>query len=118
MRVLICGSCDWPYECDHMIETVIKRLARDTTIVVGDALGADSAAAQIAREQGHLVEVFWADWRAFGKQAGPIRNRQMLDTLTGKNDCVIAFQYRRSRGTQDTIREARRRNIPVEVHAL
>ena len=55
---------------------------------------------------------FPADWDTYGKQAGFIRNIQMLDE---KPDLVIAFQKNASRGTQHTINEARKRGIPVEV---
>ena len=56
-----------------------------------------------------------ADW--LQKAAGAIRNREMLDKE--EVDLVMAFPLGsegQSRGTWDTIREARRRGISVEVY--
>jgi hypothetical protein len=113
LRVLVCGSRDWE---DH--EAITRRLSalpgehRPVTIVQGGARGADRMAARAARYWGFDVEEHPADWEKHGKIAGPIRNREMLDSGI---DLVLAFQRDGSRGTQHTIDEARRRGIPVEV---
>lgn len=112
MRVLVCGSRDWQGE--DAIRRRIDALPAATTVIVGGAPGADWWAELRAELRGLPVEVFKADWRRYGKKAGPIRNLQMLDQ---DPDLVIAFQRKRSRGTQHTIDEARRRGIPVEVIA-
>jgi hypothetical protein len=83
-----------------------------TTIIVGDARGADTAAYWSARCCNHPVRVFKADWKTHGKKAGIIRNLEMLDE---KPDLVIAFWDGKSRGTNHTITESRKRGIPVEV---
>lgn len=125
MKVLVCGSRD------STDGAAIKRrlsalpgAAKDITIihgacsrrdpVTGAEISADMLADKAARELGFRVECYPANWLAHGKKAaGPIRNRQMLDRCP---DLVLAFQRNRSRGTQDTIAEARRRRIAVEVH--
>ena len=83
-------------------------------VIEGDAKGADKIAGQAARELGIPVQIFPANWARFGAAAGPIRNRQMLDE---KPDLVVAFHdhISESRGTADTIKEAKRRGIPVEL---
>jgi hypothetical protein len=58
------------------------------------------------------VEKFPANWERYGRHAGLERNLEMLDT---NPDLVIAFQRNRSRGTQHTIDQARKRGIAVEV---
>jgi hypothetical protein len=60
------------------------------------------------------VRAFPADWNRFGPAAGPIRNRLMLDE---NPDLVIAFHsdLSNSRGTADTVTEARSRKITAEV---
>jgi hypothetical protein len=55
----------------------------------GGAKGADTIAGLIARELGKFVTEFPADWNRYGKGAGPIRNRQMLDEF--RPEVVFAF---------------------------
>lgn len=86
----------------------------DVEVIHGDARGADLLAAAAAMRLGFGVRAFPANWKLHGRAAGPIRNLQMLDE---RPDKVIAFHDGRSRGTQHTIDEARRRGIPVEIVA-
>lgn len=94
----------------------LAQLPRDTIIVSGAAKGADTHAEWAAEELQMDCVIFPADWDRFGRAAGPIRNRQMLDQ---KPDLVIAFHsdLSKSKGTADTVREAKRRGIKVEVIA-
>lgn len=111
MRVLICGSREWPHPED--VEMRIAQLPAGTVVIHGGARGVDRCAHEIATQLGlHTAEVRPL-WDHFGKQAGPIRNAVMLDL---QPDLVIAFQHNGSSGTQGTIDEAKRRGIPVEVH--
>ena len=112
MKVLVCGSRDWADI--RPIYDRLRQFGRGVTVIHGAARGADSLAATAARSLGIAEKAFPADWRGKGKRAGIIRNLQMLDEAP---DLVIAFQRNGSRGTQHTIDEARRRGIPVEVHA-
>jgi YspA, cpYpsA-related SLOG family len=116
VKVLICGSRDWSDE--SVIGARIDHLKRDVTvpwdvlIIVGDASGADAIAYRLAFNAGMRVKTFWADWEKYGARAGPLRNRQMLDA---NPDRVIAFWDGISRGTKDTITEAEKRGIFVEI---
>jgi hypothetical protein len=112
VRVLVCGDRNWMDR--KKIEDRLLKLPVNTVVIEGEASGADSLARDVAREIGLSVLEFPADWKKHGKAAGPIRNRQMLDQ---KPDLVIAFHpdLTKSRGTADTVREAKRRGIPVEV---
>ncbi len=112
MRILICGSRNW-IKLDA-IENVLNQFDPRRTIVLhGMAHGADTQAGIIAIDKGFDVETYPAEWDKYGRFAGFKRNIQMLDE--GKPHLVIAFQLDNSRGTQHTINEARKRNIPVEV---
>jgi hypothetical protein len=55
-----------------------------------------------------------ADWDRYGKGAGPIRNKQMLDE-NPDIEMVIAFHTNltNSKGTKNMIDRAKRRNIKV-----
>lgn len=114
VRVLVCGSRSWN---DYAaIDDRIEALPAGAVLVHGGALGADTVADNHARRLGIPVEVFpvtSSDWDRFGRRAGVLRNLTMLDSGP---DLVIAFWDGKSRGTEHTITEARKRGIPVEVH--
>ena len=55
-----------------------------------------------------------AEWEKYGKRAGPIRNKQMVDYISGfKNKIVIAFVSANTKGTRNTIALAKKANILV-----
>ena len=115
MRVLVCGDRNWTDR--DLIKLILSNLdgyRQEITIIQGEARGADSLAREVAFELGYLVEGYPAQWEQYGRAAGPIRNREMLDT---EPDFVIAFHsnLEQSKGTKDCVEEARRRGIPVEV---
>lgn len=60
------------------------------------------------------MKVFPADWKAHGKAAGPIRNRQMA----AEGDALIALWDGKSRGTANMIQEAKKRGLPVHIHQI
>ncbi len=113
MRLLVCGSRSWTDEAK--VDEVLERVtAGHSTVVLihGDARGADRIAAEVARRRGWQVEAYPADWDRHGRQAGMIRNREML--ATAKPDLVVAFLDERSRpsvGTRHMIDQARREGL-------
>ena len=116
MKVLICGARDWT-DFERILLR-LKELARSTNepifIIQGGAKGADTISRQCAEILKMNVIEFSADWEKYGKKAGPLRNIQMLNE---KPDLVLAFHRNllESKGTAHTVREAKKRKIPVEV---
>lgn len=112
MIILVCGDRHWTDR--EAIRRRLNQLPKDAIILHGAARGADSIAGEEAKKLGLTVKEFPADWDKYGRAAGPIRNRLMLDE---KPDLVIAFHYdlSKSKGTADTAREARKRGIPVYI---
>lgn len=112
MRVLVCGDRNWKDK--EKIHARLLKLPADTEILHGDCRGADRIAAEVAVKLGFKVRAFPAEWDRFGLSAGPRRNRQMLDENPA---LVIAFHANisQSRGTADTVREAKRRGITGEL---
>lgn len=114
MRVLVCGSRDWPD--DQALWDRLSETHRDRPIdllIYGGAYGADSCAGLWARRMDVPVRVFKPNYDRWPGHVAPLkRNIEMLDEHP---DLVIAFQCNGSSGTQHTINEARKRGIPVEV---
>lgn len=80
------------------------------TIISGGARGVDSAAIDWAVVNWCPFKEYKADWQQYGKAAGVIRNRQMLDE--GKPDLVVAFPG--GKGTAHMVSIAKERGIPVK----
>lgn len=109
MKILVCG--DRNYSAIWTIYDVLSKLDRNSIIIHGNARGADIMGATIAKSLGFKnVIPFEAEWDKYGKAAGPIRNRQMLDE---NPDLVIAFHdnIKNSKGTKDCLKEAEKRGI-------
>jgi len=111
MRVLICGSTT--FNDILAIKEVIDSLDDDDIVIHGCARGADSIAGMLAKQRGLEVLEFPAQWTKYGKAAGPIRNKQMLDE--GKPDKVYAFyaNKKKSRGTANMVKQAKAAGVPV-----
>lgn len=109
-RIIVCGSRTWADEA--AIRERLHGLPPESTIVHGNAPGADRMAAKVAHVLGLEVERHDAQWGTYGKQAGIIRNREMA--ALGADAC-FAFWDGVSRGTAHMIREARQRGIPTHV---
>jgi hypothetical protein len=113
-RILVCGGRD--YQNRQHVWATLDRLhaARGiAAIIQGAADGADRWAAEWGWERGIRVCSFPADWKAHGKAAGPIRNKQMLDEA--KPDGVVAFPG--GSGTANMVRQARAAGVPVWEHS-
>ena len=108
----MCGDRNWDDE--EAIETFFQNHPEITEVIEGGASGADTMARHAAEFLGIPVKEYKATWEKYGRAAGPIRNRQMLDE---KPDLVVAFHHdlSKSKGTKDTVTEARKRGIPVKV---
>ena len=96
---------------EHALGVALK-LFRPIVIVTGGCpTGADRMAEEWAHRAGVEVEVWLADWAAYGRAAGPIRNGRMV--AAGARYC-LAFPLQGSRGTEDCIRRAEAAGIPVQ----
>lgn len=111
MRVIVCGSRNWT-DRDHIAER-LSELPGTTTLVHGDAKGADRIAHQEGQKLGLLLEPHPADWETHGKRAGVIRNEEMAKLGA---DLCLAFWDGRSRGTAHMVDTAERHGIPLELY--
>jgi hypothetical protein len=121
MRLLVCGDRNWSdaETIDRVLTDfvgVLDLVPNDAVemIVTGGASGADTLAIQWSVKHGIPTRTFMAEWKKYGKAAGPIRNEQMLKF--GVN-FVIAFHpdIDKSKGTKDMIQRARKAGIPTRI---
>lgn len=110
MIVCVCGSRSW--RDDEKIRARLAEFPRGTTIMHGNARGADKIAGQVADSLGFPVAIYPAEWRKYGRRAGHVRNAFMASLPP---DWIIAFWDGRSTGTRSMIDLGRKRGIPVEV---
>jgi hypothetical protein len=118
-RVLVCGSRDWD-DADIIWNTLhgVQRTVDFMRVIEGAARGADSLGARWAKTHNVPLESYPADWDRYGKGAGHIRNKQMLDE--GKPTLVLAFKdgfdYTHSRGgTENMVALAKAKGVPTYV---
>lgn len=107
MRVMVTGGRGF---ADYSLAaaTLGRYLSTADTLVHGACRGCDEICARIAQETGIVTEPHPAQWDRYGKAAGPIRNREMIDSGI---DLVIVFPG--GRGTANAERLARERGIRV-----
>lgn len=119
MRVIVTGS-------RTLAESYSVLIALDSlvglTVIMGQHLtvvhgacpqGADRHVAdwcRTANPQYVTEEKHPADWRLFGRSAGPVRNREMAQMGA---DLVLAFWDGKSSGTRGMIEQAVIKGIPV-----
>lgn len=131
MRILITGSRDWD---DRL--TIIRALSEfvschaekgydsqgnfvdwltpNWTLVSGNCpTGADVICEDYAVGRFWNLELHPADWEKYGRAAGPIRNKEMVDL--GANVC-FAFIKNKSRGATGTVNLATDAKIHTRIY--
>lgn len=125
MRVLVCGGRD--FNDYSLLSKTMDKLCLENNwyyggdaggednwlpnviIISGKAKGADTLALDWAAVNWCDTLEFPADWKKYGRKAGPIRNKQMLDE--GKPDLVVAFPG--GSGTAHMVRIAKAAGVKV-----
>jgi hypothetical protein len=112
MKVLVCGDRNWTNI--DAIKRELLAFGPGTIIVHGACRGADTFAGIVAGELGYEVREYPAEWAKYGRAAGPIRNRQMLEE---EPTLVLAFHedFPSSKGTKDMVKAAKARGIATRL---
>ena len=111
--IAIVGSRN--FEDYDLLDMVIKKYCVinsciPTMIVSGGAKGADQLGERFARENGIETLVFLPEWDKYGKRAGHVRNRDIVQS----SDVVFAFWDGKSPGTKGSIDLA----ISLDKHCI
>ena len=88
-----------------------KRKTSNIIIVSGHARGADTLGEKYAQDEGFALEIYPAQWKKLGKQAGYRRNEQMAEVA----DALIAFWDGESKGTKHMIDIMTNKGLPTKV---
>ena len=114
-KIVICGCRDYnDYNAFKLyVDACISEITNEDslTIISGHCSGVDMMGEQYAKEHGLGLEIFAADWKKYGRAAGPIRNKKMVDAA----DYIIAFWDQTSRGTKSTITYAKQQGKSVWI---
>ena len=115
MLALFCGSRDYTnYRGVDRALDCLRNVDSEVTVLHGGARGPDTFAQVAAVKSSCKHIAVHPDWHRFGKQAGFLRNAQMLEM---NPDIVLAFWDGHSRGTRHTIDLAiNRYRIPVVIY--
>ena len=95
VKVVVCGGRDFTdydflkKKLDSFRLWLQENHDEDVGLIIdGKAAGADTLANDYAKERGVLWARYAADWKSYGKSAGMMRNRIMLDQ---EPDYVVGF---------------------------
>lgn len=114
MRVIIAGSRDIT-DYDVVSQAIADSGFDVTRVVSGCCRGVDRLGEQWAKERYITIHAFPANWRANGKAAGPIRNREMAQNA----DALVAVTWEGgTAGTKNMIEEARKAGLKIHVHYI
>lgn len=118
-KILVCGGRH--FESYGLLKVVLGKLIEKfhmdiskSEIVSGHCQGADMLGEKYAEKYNIPVKRFPADWEKYKRKAGPIRNKQMIDYISGfENNLVVAFTTVKTKGTRNTMTLAKKANVPV-----
>ncbi|MBE6782575.1 MAG: DUF2493 domain-containing protein [Ruminococcaceae bacterium] len=117
-RVVVAGCRDYfDYEeAEKFIDLCVSEWSKEHTLVFvsGTCEGADRLGERYAIRHGYRLECYPANWKSFGKCAGPIRNHQMAEI----SDYVICFWDGRSRGTKSMIEIAEKLGKTIKIKMI
>ncbi len=116
MKLIIAGSRTFTdykklcAECDNILQD-----QTNIEIVSGAYYkGADKLGEQYAKERRYKLTKFPADWKRFGRAAGPKRNEQMANYA----DTLIAFWDGNSKGTKHMIQIAESKGLNTFIYQI
>ena len=117
-RVVIAGCRNYYNygEAKAYIDFCLSNIRKENEIIIvsGGASGADAMGERYANENKLAIERHPADWKTYGRSAGPKRNKQMAEV----SDYVICFWDQKSPGTKSMIDFARKLGKPIRIKII
>lgn len=111
-KVIIAGGRDFEnYETLSKICDEYLKDRKNIQIISGSARGADSLGEKYAIERRFSLIKVPAKWDVYGKSAGYRRNEEMVQMA----NCLIAFWDGKSKGTNHTIKLAKKYKLDLKI---
>lgn len=119
MRLLVFGSRRWPFP--GLVTNDLTSLYIDEPhvgpdpfkLITGGAEGVDSLAEEWAQNMNVWSVVYPADWKKYGRSAGPIRNQEMLES---ENPTLYrGWILDNSTGSMDMLSRLQKAGVPGEA---
>lgn len=110
MKTIIAGSRNIN-DYNLLLEAVNKSNFNITCIISGGAKGVDSLGERYSIEHKLPLGIFNAKWEKYGKNAGYLRNKEMVENA----DALIAIWDGKSKGTKHMIDIAKERELDTYV---
>lgn len=117
-RIIVCGGRN--FNDKNLFEETLDRiipLYDSPELISGHASGADMLAEEYAQKNNLRITVFKPDWKKYGRAAGPIRNREMIQFAAEEQPVIIAFWNGSSRGTKNMIEQGEKAGAKIHVIA-
>lgn len=116
IKVIVAGGRDFTnYKfVQDKLDALFRNRKDDSniTILSGTASGTDKLGERYAKNRKYSLKTFPANWKDFGRAAGPIRNTEMVKEGTH----LVAFWDGKSKGTADIISKAIKKGIPIRIY--
>ena len=110
MKTIIAGGRNVT-EAD-ILESALDELPwQISEVVSGGAKGVDQMGEEWAERNSIPVKQFKADWKTYGRAAGPKRNEQMAEYA----EALLAIWDGQSKGTANMIKNAEKQGLTVHV---
>jgi hypothetical protein len=116
MNLAIVGSRHFTnnVQFEKYVDMWITENGNPQMIVTGCAKGTDHLAREYAKKYNIDLKVYKADWKMYGKAAGPLRNAEIINNSTH----VLAFPSNTGKGTQDTLKKAIKAKLSQTVYFI
>lgn len=113
MKVIIAGPRDLSVTHKEIGRAILNSGFDVTEIISGGASGIDSCAIAFAQNNKVPFSVCYANWQEYGRQAGPVRNREMAKQA----DALIIVKRKGTwtRGTRNMHQTALEFALPTHV---
>lgn len=110
-RLLVSGARIWDdsWRLNNFLDEMLESNPDLVIVHGGCPSGADAMAQSWAESLGVPTEVYPANWLKYGKPAGHIRNKEMVDT---RPDYAVVFIKGESRGTNNCLKHIQKAGIP------
>ena len=110
MKIAVIGSRNFTDQV--VLENELNVIKDKVELVIsGGASGADTLAEKWAFDNNIPIEVIKPDWKTFGRAAGVVRNKQIIESC----DYCYAFWDKKSKGTLFSINYCKKILKPIKI---